>query len=269
MDANTLLNEFVDSLNKEITTKRKNTSDRPIIVKNGYMHAEMPNGMIYKFEEFSNNAMPDSPAEIEIVDGSSKSAQKHGATVVGVDNEVLTLYIFAKDIPDPIDRAKLIIDNVKLLESTRDTIIKIRDFQENPPRNIAEKAFGLGDIISKKEKVGRFPSEFNESQKEAVRLSIGSDVTFIWGPPGTGKSQTLSYIAEKLLKEDNTLLITAHTNEAVDGLMEKIIKLFDEKQICEGQIIRWRYTQSKKLINITPAAIISKQCEELTFSRVI
>ena len=263
MDVNTLLNEFVDSLDKEISKKKEKAANKPLIIKDGYMSSEMPSGMIYRFEEFTGSAMPDSPAEIEILDIGANNLGKFNALVVGVENEVLFLYIFTKSLPDPIEKAKLIIDNVKLLENTRETIIKIRECQENPPRILADKAFRLQEITSNKEQVGKFPGEFNESQKEAVKLSIGSDVTFIWGPPGTGKSQTLGNIAEKLLKDDNTLLITAHTNEAVDGLMEKIIKLFDEKQIKEGQIIRWRVTQSKKLVNITPAAIISKQCEEL------
>lgn len=263
MDLNILLNEFIDSLDKEILKKKEKAVNRPVIVKDGYRHSEMPSGMIYRFEEFAGNVMPDSPTEIEILDIGDNNENKFNALVVGVENEVLSLCIFAKNLPDQIEKARLVIDNVKLLESTRDTIIKIRDSEENPPRILADKAFGLKEIISKKEKIDKFPNEFNQSQKEAVKLTIGSDVTFIWGPPGTGKSQTLGNIAEKLLKNNYTLLITAHTNEAVDGLMEKIIKLFNEKQINEGQIIRWRVTQSKKLINITPSAIISKQCEKL------
>lgn len=263
MKLNTLLNEFIDSLNKEILKKKEKATNRPILLNNGHISSEMSSGMIYRFDEFAASAMPDSPAEIEILDTGTNSWNKNNALVVGVENEVLSLYIFAKGLPNPIEKAKLIIDNVKLLESTRDTIIKIREYQENPPRILADKAFGLNEIVSNKEKVTRFPQEFNESQKEAVRLSIGSDVTFVWGPPGTGKSQTLGNIAENLLKDNNTLLITAHTHEAVDGLMEKVIQLFDKNQIKEGQIIRWGVTQSKKLINITPAAIISKQCEKL------
>nr|WP_314461164.1 AAA domain-containing protein [uncultured Clostridium sp.] len=158
--------------------------------------------------------------------------------VIGVEDETLSLYIANKNLPDPIEKSKLIIDDTKLLENTKETIIKIRDSQENPPRILADKAFGLCETVSAKGNAVGFPENFNESQKEAVQVSIGSDVTFIWGPPGTGKSQTLGSLAEALLKDNNTLLITAHTNEAVDGLMEKIIKLFDEEQIKEGQIIR-------------------------------
>jgi len=219
MDLNILLSEFIDSLDKEILKKKEKAANRPVILKDGYMYSAMPSGKIYKFEEFTGNAMPDSPAEIEILDVGANNGDKFNALVIGVENEVLSLYIFVKSIPDQIDKVRLVIDNVKLLENTRDTIMKIREFQENPPRILADKAFGLKDIISKKEKVVEFPSEFNESQKEAVRLSMGSDMTFIWGPPGTGKSQTLGNIAEKLLKNNNTLLITAHTNEAVDGVL--------------------------------------------------
>lgn len=267
MDLNILLNEFIDSLDKEILKKKEKAINRPLIVKDGYRYSEMPKGMIYRFEEFAGNVMPDSPIEIEILDIGDNNKNKFEGLVVGAENEVLSLYIFEKSLPEQIKKARLIIDNVKLLENTRGTIIRIRDFQENPPRILADKAFALKEIISKKEEIDKFPNEFNQSQKEAVKLTIGSDVTFIWGPPGTGKSQTLGNIAENLLKNNFTLLITAHTNEAVDGLMEKIIKLFDEKQINEGQIIRWQVTQSKKLMNVIPSAIISKQSEKLSLQQ--
>ena len=263
MSLNTLLNEFIDSLEKEILKKKKRARNKPIILKDGHRESYIEHGVIYTFEDFNRNVMPDLPVVLEILDTESNDGFKYDAMVIGVEDETLTLYIADKNLPDPIKKSKLLIDDTKLLENTKETIIKIRDSQENPPRILADKAFGLCETVSAKGKAFGFPENFNESQKEAVQVSTGSDVTFIWGPPGTGKSQTLGSLAETLLKENNTLLITAHTNEAVDGLMEKIIKLFDEEQIKEGQIIRWKITQSKKLMKITPSAIISSQSQEL------
>ena len=263
MSLNTLLNEFIDSLEKEILKKKKRARNKPIILKDGHRESYIEHGVIYTFEDFNRNVMPDLPVVLEILDTESNDGFKYDAMVIGVEDETLTLYIADKNLPDPIKKSKLLIDDTKLLENTKETIIKIRDSQENPPRILADKAFGLCETVSAKGKAFGFPENFNESQKEAVQVSTGSDVTFIWGPPGTGKSQTLGSLAETLLKDNNTLLITAHTNEAVDGLMEKIIKLFDEEQIKEGQIIRWKITQSKKLMKITPSAIISSQSQEL------
>jgi hypothetical protein len=73
----------------------------------------------------------------------------------------------------------------------------------------------------------------------------------VWGPPGTGKSITMNFLADVLLNNRMTLLITAHINEAVDNLMEKLAGSFSGEAIVAGEIIRWRVTRSEKLQRIT------------------
>lgn len=92
---------------------------------------------------------------------------------------------------------------------------------------------------------------------------MGSDAIYIWGPPGTGKSMTLSFLADILLKRGMSILITAHTNEAVDNLMEKVINSFSDEQIEAGQIIRWRVTHSEKIQHITPGSFISAKSDKI------
>ncbi|MBT7712670.1 MAG: AAA family ATPase, partial [Deltaproteobacteria bacterium] len=36
--------------------------------------------------------------------------------------------------------------------------------------------------------------ELNKSQKKAVQLCSDSNLAFVWGPPGTGKTTTLGHI---------------------------------------------------------------------------
>jgi hypothetical protein len=66
----------------------------------------MSNGKIYRFEEFTGSAMPDSPTEFEILDTETNIGNKYNALVVGVENEVLYLYIFFKSIPNPIEKTR-------------------------------------------------------------------------------------------------------------------------------------------------------------------
>jgi MoxR-like ATPase len=40
----------------------------------------------------------------------------------------------------------------------------------------------------------------NIEQKRAILRAMSQEVTFIWGPPGTGKTKTLSVILNALIK---------------------------------------------------------------------
>ena len=71
-------------------------------------------------------------------------------------------------------------------------------------------------------------SNLNESQREALVESSRNDLTLVWGPPGTGKTTTVIHIIDlwrKSAKEDDQILVTASTNNAVDNILEKYISM--------------------------------------------
>ncbi|KAI3902612.1 hypothetical protein MKW92_023128 [Papaver armeniacum] len=72
----------------------------------------------------------------------------------------------------------------------------------------------------------------NESQLDAVRSSIAtskcdhkSSIKLIWGPPGTGKTKTVSIILFELLKMKCKTLICAPTNTAVVEVTSRLMKI--------------------------------------------
>jgi hypothetical protein len=48
------------------------------------------------------------------------------------------------------------------------------------------------------------------------------DVSLIWGPPGTGKTRTITAIAATCAAEGTRVLITSHTNRAVDNVLKHL-----------------------------------------------
>ncbi|EMK16280.1 AAA domain protein [Leptospira kirschneri serovar Bim str. 1051] len=71
--------------------------------------------------------------------------------------------------------------------------------------------------------LGRISMFLNESQKNAVVHSVLSeDVMIIHGPPGTGKTTTLTEIVSQLVAEEKKILVSAPTNSACDLLVESI-----------------------------------------------
>ncbi|TCL72449.1 AAA domain-containing protein [Hydrogenispora ethanolica] len=265
MDLNTLLKEFITSIDLEIATRKQKAKIRPLTIKDGEKALSDSNGNIYRFFEFSYNVFPDSPAEVTLINGKmNKEGRKYNATIIGVDDDVLSLYISGEDLPDIINKALLIIDDTKLLEGVKNTVCKIKDRAENPPKDLANALFGIRQIRTKLSDYNDIPPQFNASQCETVKKALGSDATYIWGPPGTGKSVTLSFIADILVKKGSSILIAAHTNEAVDNLMEKLIDTFSKEAIEAGQIIRWRVTRSEKIQPITPGYIMLEKKSQIS-----
>ncbi|MGC2659223.1 MAG: DEAD/DEAH box helicase [Bryobacteraceae bacterium] len=64
--------------------------------------------------------------------------------------------------------------------------------------------------------------ELRPAQKEAYRL-VGWDASYLWGPPGTGKTTTLGYLLAEYLRARKTsrILLISSTHVAVDTALLK------------------------------------------------
>jgi fructose-specific component phosphotransferase system IIB-like protein len=62
----------------------------------------------------------------------------------------------------------------------------------------------------------------NASQRAAVQLCQDSDLAFLWGPPGTGKTVTLVHVIEELLAGEQRILLASTTNAAIDQVLAKL-----------------------------------------------
>ena len=83
----------------------------------------------------------------------------------------------------------------------------------------------------------------NTEQKIAIYRSMSQEGTFIWGPPGTGKTKTLGLILNALIAARKSVLLTANTNSAVDEILRKFMDdLENVSFIQEGKIIRFGYS---------------------------
>jgi hypothetical protein len=77
---------------------------------------------------------------------------------------------------------------------------------------------------------------------ELVLRSKYNPVTFVWGPPGTGKTYTLARVAANKYFQDKTVLILPHSNQAVDVLIREISGFIKKKdRFREGDVLRYGY----------------------------
>ncbi|MGW0806604.1 AAA domain-containing protein [Nonomuraea sp. NPDC002799] len=79
----------------------------------------------------------------------------------------------------------------------------------------------------------------NARQRQAIEQALGSDLTFIWGPPGTGKTDVVAAIAEGCYRQKLRVLFLAPTKVAVDQALERICDLLSgEETFGEGLVQR-------------------------------
>ena len=98
---------------------------------------------------------------------------------------------------------------------------------------------------------------------ELVLRSKYNPVTFVWGPPGTGKTYTLARVAAQKYVKGKRVLILSHSNQAVDVLIGEITSFMKRKErFKEGEILRYGSNTSDKLANlggITTMQLLEKQ----------
>jgi hypothetical protein len=82
-------------------------------------------------------------------------------------------------------------------------------------------------------------ANLNASQNAALEAAMTHLLTFIWGPPGTGKTHTVVVILTQLLiaLPNSRFLVTAPTHNAVDNLMRRFIADPEAKKVA-GSLLR-------------------------------
>lgn len=97
----------------------------------------------------------------------------------------------------------------------------------------------------------------DESQGEAIQKALYQDISFIWGPPGTGKTHTLARLILNLCIRNEKTLVCCVANVAVDAITHKVVNILEEyKQangtdlLKNGEIVRLGYSRDSELRKI-------------------
>ncbi|MDR4947553.1 AAA domain-containing protein [Neobacillus cucumis] len=92
---------------------------------------------------------------------------------------------------------------------------------------------------------------------ELVLRSKYNPVTFVWGPPGTGKTYTLARTAANKYFQEKRVLILSHSNQAVDVLIGELTDFIQKRdRFREGDVLRYgfgtsEYTDNREAITTT------------------
>lgn len=95
----------------------------------------------------------------------------------------------------------------------------------------------------------------NATQKQALERVFSQNITFIWGPPGTGKTYTLSKIITQACTLGMRVLAVGISNVSVDILGQEIIKEFENysdtsrRLLNERKLLRFGYPVLPEIVN--------------------
>ena len=78
----------------------------------------------------------------------------------------------------------------------------------------------------------------NPEQALAVKCMSLPGVTVIWGPPGTGKTHVVGAGAAAAWRGSRRIFLLAHTNVAVDNLLERFLDELEVTDLADGAVIR-------------------------------
>ena len=257
--------EFRTALREELEAARRTSASGAIQLVNGRRIAQVGGAYQYLFlVESALSAPDDSPGDLYV-----PGAKPVDTTIISVDGLAVTLSVPA-DLGAFVPRAALQSDLTHLLRKLIERIEELAD-TENPAGDRL-----LGDATPFGEPAAIEPSALNVEQMAAVASSIGRDTTFIWGPPGTGKTRTIGQIGVELIRRGRSLLLVSHTNAAVD---QAILKIADElgDELVDGSVLRLGITKEEALLKQPRllaqthiderGAALAAERDELTYER--
>ncbi|MEW9053059.1 MAG: AAA domain-containing protein [Neobacillus sp.] len=98
--------------------------------------------------------------------------------------------------------------------------------------------------------------------KELLYRSFYNQTTYIWGPPGTGKTYNLSRVVAQHYMKGKSVLVMAHSNAAVDVLMAEVTKVLEGKGLwAEGEVLRYGFSRDEAIL--AHASLLSSKLVEL------
>ncbi|PKQ63977.1 hypothetical protein BZG02_08165 [Labilibaculum filiforme] len=118
-----------------------------------------------------------------------------------------------------------ILGIVEKSSNTRGVLNELNDLASQSNHSLPLRSLFFDVAFNKKirkYKKGNLPMILSEAQQAILQSSAINPITLIVGPPGTGKTYTISAVALEHMSRGESVLIASRTDEAVDVIASKI-----------------------------------------------
>jgi hypothetical protein len=246
--------EFRTALRAEIEAANRAVATPVTPLEAGRKMGRLADVFQYVFSATSAISVPsDSPGEL-IIEGLSPLE----AVVISVEGLDVTLSV-SQDLGDRVPRAALRRD---LVFPLRRLVARIEQ-TGNKPNPAGDRILGDVPASGAPEVIG--DALLDATQEAALGSGLGRDITFIFGPPGTGKTQTIGSIGAHLYRRSRSLLLVSHTNRAVDQALVEIAQQLGG-ELGAGAMLRLGIPSDRRLReseDLLLEAVVWKRQEEL------
>ncbi len=223
-----VLAEFRTALEEEINAARVFESSNAVDLMNGRRIAKIGKNYQYLFEiENALNLPGDTPGDL-IVPGNPPL----NVIIVSIEGLAITVSVSA-DLGSFVASARLKSNLTYLMKK----LIERIEGYANKRNPVGERIMGAQPVTGNDHSVP-IQNRLNQYQSKAVFSAIGRDATFIWGPPGTGKTQTIGEIGFQLYSQKRPVLLVSHTNTAVDQAILRIGQMINNDELARGKAVR-------------------------------
>lgn len=181
----------------------------------------------------------ESEDELNYPEGTPVTIWKGQSQVSGkiLNCEAFSVYLISElDLGAEVEMLNISAEACYLLQSVSERLMDL----SLEPSEIAQDLIcnGLKEIDYRN-------SDIAKGQETAVRMSLEQPITFVWGPPGTGKTQTLAKIAWAHIDKGERVLMLSYSNVSVDGAILRVTSL--KNDVFPGQLVRYGFPKDKRI----------------------
>ena len=181
----------------------------------------------------------ESEDELNYPEGTPVTIWKGESQISGkiLNCEAFSVYLISElDLGAEVEMLNISAEACYLLQSVSERLMDL----SLEPSEIAQDLIcnGLKEIDYRN-------SDIAKGQETAVRMSLEQPITFVCGPPGTGKTQTLAKIAWAHIDKGERVLMLSYSNVSVDGAILRVTSL--KNDVFPGQLVRYGFPKDKRI----------------------
>jgi DNA polymerase III delta prime subunit len=249
-EATTISERFISALGGLIWEIRKGAKfSKTINLVNGRKEKSVSgeHGYVYSFRYSGDDDFFEG-ARIEFRSGKRKS---NGSIVSILSGNPKTIIVsLEEDFGNGIPQCSITQDEAALLEALQKRFEVEMGRANNETGSPVGMNLDIADALfsgdSRRLEVEDYniieTGKLNERQSAFVEKAIRYSISALWGPPGTGKTQTLGALIAHFYKEQERTLICSNTNQAVDQVLLKLCRELvaqgKRKDLEDGKIVR-------------------------------
>ena len=143
-----------------------------------------------------------------------------------------------RDLKDSLSQIEYSVDSWYLFTAFQDRLKALNGNKQKIAKKIATEGLNHMDHLSSR--------GIETGATFAKKHTFDNDITFIWGPPGTGKTELLANIANEAINRNMRVLMVSYSNVSVD---EATLRVAGKMEDPEGKVVRYGNSRSDEILD--------------------